>query len=221
MPGNFANSQNLVEIEEIKESTLILKDGTLRQILMVSGVNFALKSEDEQAAISAGYANFLNSIDFGIQILVHSRKINIDKYLAELDRRIAEEQSPLLQNQIGEYKEFIRQFVQETAIMSKSFFVVVPWHGTSAAQPSVSGMMPFGKKKPAEEEKRVLEEQKQENFSKNLQQLAQRVSQVVDGLSAVGLDVLVLNDEQLVELFYNLYNPEAMEKKNINLPSSK
>ena len=96
MPANFANSQTLVEIEQIKDSTLILKDGSLRQILMVSGMNFALKSEDEQNAISSAYANFLNSVDFGIQIIVHSRKINIEKYLADLDQKKAAEQSPQL-----------------------------------------------------------------------------------------------------------------------------
>ncbi len=219
MPVNFANSQDLVEIEQIKDSTLILKDGSLRQILMVSGMNFALKSEDEQNAISGAYANFLNSVDFGIQIIVHSRKINIEKYLADLDQKKAAEQSPLLQNQIGEYREFIRQFVEENAIMSKSFLVVVPWQSASlsGAASSLGGILSFGKKKVSEEQQKAKEATKNEDFQKNLQQIGQRVAQVTDGLSAVGLDVVLLNDEQLTELFYNFYNPETTEKENINL----
>ena len=219
MPVNFANSQDLVEIEQIKDSTLILKDGSLRQILMVSGMNFALKSEDEQNAISGAYANFLNSVDFGIQIIVHSRKINIEKYLADLDQKKAAEQSPLLQNQIGEYREFIRQFVEENAIMSKSFLVVVPWQSASlsGAASSLGGILSFGKKKISEEQQKAKEATKNEDFQKNLQQIGQRVAQVTDGLSAVGLDVVLLNDEQLTELFYNFYNPETTEKENINL----
>lgn len=219
MAANFANSQTLVEIEQIKDSTLILKDGSLRQILMVSGMNFALKSEDEQNAISAAYANFLNSIDFGVQIIVHSRKINIEKYLADLDQRKASEQSPLLQNQIGEYREFIRQFVEENAIMSKSFLVVVPWQSASlsGAASSLGGIFSFGKKKASEEQQKAKEATKNEDFQKNLQQIGQRVAQVTDGLSAVGLDVVLLNDEQLTELFYNFYNPETTEKEGINL----
>jgi type IV secretory pathway VirB4 component len=219
---NFANSQNLVEVEEIRESTLILKGGGLRQILMVSGVNFALKSEEEQNSISAAYANFLNSIDFSIQIIVHSRKINIEKYLADLDRKMAEEQSPLLQNQIGEYREFIRQFVEENAIMSKSFLVVVPWQsaGVSEAVSGISSILPFKKKQPAEQAK-LDEAAKAESFKKNLEQLRQRTDQVTDGLSAVGLDVVLLNDEQLAELFYNFYNPETTEKGSLNLPKEK
>lgn len=223
MPSAFANSQDLVAVQEIKESTLILKDGGLRQILMVSGVNFALKSEEEQNAISAGYANFLNSIDFGIQILVHSRKINIERYLADLEKKRVAEQSPLLQNQIGEYGEFVKQFVQENAIMSKSFFVVVPWQaaGLSGSASAVSGFFSFGKKKNAEEAKKIAAAAGEDSFQKSLQQLKQRVEQVTSGLSAVDLDVVLLNDEQLVELFYNFYNPETTEKESINLPKEK
>ena len=219
MPVNFANSQDLVEIEQIKDSTLVLKDGSLRQILMVSGMNFALKSEDEQNAISGAYANFLNSVDFGIQIIVHSRKINIEKYLADLDQKKAAEQSPLLQNQIGEYREFIRQFVEENAIMSKSFLVVVPWQSASlsGAASSLGGILSFGKKKVSEEQQKAKDATKNEDFQKDLQQIGQRVAQVTDGLSSVGLDVVLLNDEQLTELFYNFYNPETTEKENINL----
>ncbi|MDO8504600.1 MAG: hypothetical protein Q7S36_01980 [Candidatus Liptonbacteria bacterium] len=217
---NFANSQDLVEVGGIKDSTLILEDGSLRQILMVSGVNFALKSEQEQNVISAAYGNFLNSIDFAIQIVVHSRKINIERYLADMDKRIAEESSPLLQNQIGEYKEFVRQFVHDQAIMSKSFFVVIPWHtlNVKIKTSGLANLMPFGKKKDQTEVKKQDEAAKDVSFAQNTSQLKQRVSQVTDGLTAVGLDVVLLNNEQLAELFYNFYNPETTERESINIP---
>lgn len=216
MPA-FANAQDLVEVEDIKESTLILKDGSLRQILMVSGVNFALKSEEEQNVISAAYGNFLNSIDFGLQIIVHSRKINIEKYLEDLGKRQTAEPSPLLQSQIGEYKEFVRQFVQDNAIMSKSFFIIVPWHpgGIPIKAGGLGGIL--GKKK-SDEEKAKEAAEKSASFSQSLEQLKQRVEQVTSGISAVGLDVVLLNDEQLIELFYNFYNPETTEKENIPMP---
>ena len=127
MPKDFANSQDLVFLDEVRDSTIVLKDGTMRQVVMVSGINFSLKSEGEQSAITAGYQNFLNSLDFPIQIIIHSRKINIEKYLSDMDARMREEQSPLLQNQISEYREFVRKFVEENAIMGKSFLVVVPY----------------------------------------------------------------------------------------------
>ncbi|MEK7608373.1 MAG: hypothetical protein AAB495_02245, partial [Patescibacteria group bacterium] len=119
MATDFANSQTLVEIADIRNNTVILKDGTLRKVLIVGGVNFSLKSQQEQDLITGAYQNFLNSLDFPFQTIIHSRKINIQKYLDDLEKRRVEEPSPLLQNQIAEYREFVHQFIQENAIMEK------------------------------------------------------------------------------------------------------
>ena len=124
---DVGNTQDLVAIKEIKEGTLVLKDGGLRQIIMVGGVNFALKSEMEQNILTQGYQNFLNSVSFPLQIVIHSRKVNIEKYLDELAGYQIAETSPLLKNQGEEYREFIRGFVQKNAIMEKSFFVTIPF----------------------------------------------------------------------------------------------
>ena len=128
---DFGNSLDLVNIKEIRNNTVTLKDNGMRQIVMVGGVNFALKSESEQNIITQGYQNFLNGIDFPLQIVVHSRKVNIDKYIEELLRRKDLEESPLLQSQIEEYAEFIKGFVQKNAIMEKTFLLVVPFFPAS------------------------------------------------------------------------------------------
>ncbi len=219
MPKNAANTQDLVEIENIRQSTVILKDGSLRQVVMVGGINFYLKSEEEQNLITQAYQNFLNSLNFQIQIVVHSRKINIERYLRNLDERKTKEQSALLQDQISEYQEFIRRFVSDNAIMSKTFFVVVPFYPLTASLPAKSaiGFLPFLRKKaPAKEEQASAGERKE--FEENLLQLTQRVNQVVEGLSQIGLTAVVLNDEQLLELFYNFYNPETVEKEKVTVP---
>jgi type IV secretory pathway VirB4 component len=215
--AKFGNSQDLVEIEEVHDNTIILKDGGYRQILIVGGINFSLKSEEEQNQLTAGYQNFLNSIDFPFQVLIHSRKLNIDHYLAELETRMRAELSPLLQNQIAEYREFVRQFVAENAIMEKTFLLVISWYpaGLGTASGGILSNLPFfGKKKDAAKEKVA----KDEDFHKNLQQMAQRTNQVLQGLSSIGLESVLLNDEQLIELFYNFYNPGATERETINLP---
>jgi len=219
MPKDFANTQELVAVEDIKNSTVILKDGSLRQIVMVGGINFALKSQTEQEVLAQAYQNFLNGVDFPLQILIHSRKINIDKYLESLSKHRERETSALLQNQIDEYQEFIRSFVQKNAIMEKTFLVIVPFFPFGIATTETIGkFLPFlGKKKDAAAEAKTKEEA-EANFEENLAQLRQRVSQVQDGLSTIGLDTAVLDDEQLVELFYNFYNPETVEKEEINLP---
>ena len=213
MPRNLANTQDLIAIEEIKDSTVILKNGSIRQIIMVSGTNFALKSEGEQNIITLAYQNFLNSLDFSIQIIIHSRKINIEKYLTGLEERQQNETSPLLQSQIGEYKEFVAGFVRENDIMSKTFFVVVPFSavGLPSSQ-TISKLVPFLRKKEGAETA-----DRSAALEQSLSQLKQRVNQVIEGLRSIELDAIVLNDEQLVELFYNFYNPETVEKKNISI----
>lgn len=220
LKGDLGNTRDLVAIEEIKDGVLVLKNGNLRQVIMVGGVNFALKSEMEQNIITASYQNFLNSLDFPVQIIIHSRKVNVEKYLEGLTEYETRETSPILQNQIEEYKEFIRGFVQKNAIMEKIFLLVVPFSPISIpGKESVSKALPFFGKKDKEAEARAREEAEL-NFNENSQQLKQRVTLALDGLFAVGLEAAVLNTEQLIELFYNFYNPETVERKNIVLPAN-
>ncbi len=215
-----ANTQNLVVIQEIRDNTIILADG-LRQVLLVGGMNFALKSEVEQNVITQSYQEFLNSLDFTIQTIVHSRKINIEKYLARLEKRRVDEPSSLLQNQMLEYQSFIRGFVHDNPIMRKLFLLVVPYDTISLpGRESASKFLPFLKSKnqgSAAAQTSVVDEAE---FKKNLTQLGQRVEQVIEGLRTVGLEVKRLGDEQLVELFYNFYNPETIEKEGVRIPGA-
>jgi type IV secretory pathway VirB4 component len=222
---DMGNSLDLVDVKEIKQSAVIVKDGSLRQVIMVGGVNFSLKSEVEQNIITQGYQTFLNGIDFPLQILIHSRKVNIEKYIGTLTARKDIEQSPILQNQIDEYSKFIEGFVQKNAIMEKVFLVVVSFYATSAlpSAKSVSNMIPagipfFGKKKEnvAETAQRAGEEEK--IFSESVAQLGQRTSQIMSGLLNIGLEATLLDDEQLVELFYNFYNPQTIEREKAPAP---
>lgn len=218
MPTN-ANSQDLVVVKEVRDNTVMLAGGGLCQIVMVGGVNFPLKSEMEQNAITLAYQDFLNGLDFPVQIVVHSRKINIQKYLDHLEERQEKESSALLQSQISEYREFIKSFVEKNAIMRKIFLLVVPYYAASLpSKETLSGFLPFLKKKKPAEEKVNPEEEAE--FKKNLAQLEQRTAQVIEGLRTIGLETSVLNDEQLLELFYNFYNPETVEKEHITMQPS-
>ena len=226
MPKDLGNAQDLVVIEDIKENTVILRDGSLRQVIMVSGVNFALRSEEEQNIITRAYQNFLNSVDFPLQIAIHSRKVNIEKYLESISRHSSPSASPLLENQTSEYKEFIRSFVAKNAIMEKTFLIVVPFISVSLPSKEsiagVTGMIPFLKK--TKEKQKEADERKNEQalatFETSLAQMKQRVNQVTEGLFAVGLEAVLLNNEQLIELYYNFYNPETIEKEGLNLPKT-
>jgi len=201
-------TQQFVEIENIHEGTAILKNGGLRRVLMVSGINFELKSEEEQNIILYSYQNFLNTLDFSVQIIIHSRKLNIDNYLDKLTERQSSETNELLKNQITEYTEFIRSFVELNAVMAKTFFTVVSYDPIviPAGGKKIIDLFKFGMKTkiPALEE----------TLEQKMVQLNQRTDQVINGLSQIGLRVVALNDEELIELFYNLYNPETIEKKS-------
>ena len=218
------NSLDLVDVKEIRGDVVMLKDGSMRQIVMVGGVNFVLKSETEQNLMVQAYQSFLNSIDFSLQILVHSRKVNIEGYLQGLTARKDVEESPLLQNQIQEYAAFIRGFIEKNAIMEKTFLVVVPFYPTMNVQGTVqaaSGIFSlFGKKaevkKNAEDEAREKAETDR-IFRENVAQLNQRTGQVINGILNIGLEATTLANEELMELFYNFYNPQAIERENMHL----
>jgi type IV secretory pathway VirB4 component len=201
---------------------VIGKDGGLRQIVMVGGVNFALKSDMDQTIMTQAYQNFLNGIEFPFQVVIHSRKVNIEKYADDLLKRKEAEPSPIIQNQIEEYVQFIKGFVEKNAIMEKMFFAVVPFYPTSVVPTGVkssgSGLFGiFGKKSGAQQSADTAKtaEAAEKYFKESLEQLNQRADQVMAGLEGIGLEATVLNDEQLTELFYNFYNPQTVERKEV------
>lgn len=203
-----AAAQNFLTIDTIREDIIVLKDGGIRAVLMCSSLNFALKSTDEQDAITFQYQNFLNSLDFPIQFVIHSRRLNIAPYLETLQERRKEQENELLKIQVAEYIEFIKTFVNMTKIMSKTFYVVIPFMppiiergGLLRALASSIG---FGKKGASETSQGTFEEYKT--------QLWQRVETVVAGLQRFGIRAAPLDTEEVIELFYGLYNPTEFEQ---------
>ncbi len=213
MPTSEARpTQEFVDIQSIERGVITLKSGALRQILIVAGVNFDLKSEEEQQVILSAYQSLLNALHFSLQFFIHSRRLNIETYLENLRGRLTEEKNELLRNQITEYIEFIKSFVEKNPIMTKTFFVVVPFDPISI--PGVdSGTGKgffgfFGAAKPVAEHPEETHAQKEHR-----EQLTQRVNQVTSALTQIGLRAVPLQDDEIVELFYNLYNPESKERK--------
>ncbi|MBI2020991.1 hypothetical protein HYS99_00570 [Candidatus Giovannonibacteria bacterium] len=204
-------TQNILKIEEIRDGVLILKDGSYRAILMASSLNFALKSTEEQNAIIYQYQNFLNSLDFSVQFFIESRNLNIEPYIETLKETESKQTNDLLKIQITEYIDFVRTFVRAANIVSKSFFVVVPFSPPLFNTPqeglkNVFGGF-FGKNKNVDANK--LD---QEKFEEYKTQLWQRVDNVIQGLVRMGVKTVPLNTEEIIELFYGLYNPGELEK---------
>jgi hypothetical protein len=198
-------TQEFIPIREIRDGVMILKDGAMRSILMVSSTNFALKSAEEQNSIIFQFQNFLNSINFSVQIFVQSRRLDIRPYIALLENRLKEQTSDLMKVQMREYIKFIHTFTDENNIMKKSFFIVISYTPPTLDVGKASGLKNlFGKKGPATTAK--------ENFEEQRTQLDQRVSVVEQGLIRCGLRAVQLGTEELIEVFYKLFNPGDVEK---------
>ncbi len=213
-------TQNLLEAERIERNCIVLRDGGLRSVILVSGMNFELRSEDEQNAAIGAYQNFLNGLDFSVQIFIHSRKINIDGYIQELSGIERGEINDLLKGLIGGYKDFVASLVADNPIMEKTFFVIVPYDSVLPANQraifdAITGF--FKRKKVADPTEAVPTPETTAPKANavgdsSFAALTQRTEQVVSGLSQIGLRAVPLEEDELAELLYNLYNPETVER---------
>ncbi len=196
-------TQSFVPVKEVRNGVIILKDGGYRGVLMCSSINFALKGEDEQRAIIGGFQSLLNTLDFSMQIVVHSRKTDIRPYLALLETRMADQTTELMRLQLREYVAFIRNFIESSDIMTKTFYVVVPYApgaggfiknstflgGRPAPKPDASG----------------------DSFEEYRVQLEQRMALVVSGLASSGVRAAALGTEEIIELLYRSFNLSELE----------
>lgn len=193
------STQSLLDIAEIKEGTIVLKDGSLRAVIVVSATNFSLKSAEEQTALVSAYQGFLNSLEYPLQILMQSRKLDINSYLEKLRSTMQQQTNELLRLQTQEYTEYVSKLVEFASIMNKTFYVVVPFSMEAVKTGFLQriGLMfnPAGNIKL-----------KNEDFQRHREALYQRIDRISGSLSGMGLRVIVLNTEELIELLYNSYN---------------
>ncbi len=201
-------TQQFLDIEEIRDGVVILKNGGLRGVLMASSINFDLKSTDEQDAIISYYQSFLNSLDFPIQIVISSRRINLKHYLEDLVQKSKEQTNELLHLQMEEYIRFIKGLVSMVDIVNKTFYIVVPF---SPIESSKGG--PMDKLKDLfVGGGEVKSKEKNSNFEVYKDQLWQRVEHVQYGLNGAGVRMVPLNTQELIELYYSFFNPSPIEK---------
>ena len=202
MASKTATTQNFVPIRDVKDGVAILKNGQMNMVLLASSINFALKSGDEQAAILSQFQAFLNTLDFSIQFYVQSRRLNIQPYLDQLVAREPMQDNELMKIQLREYMQFVKTFTDEVDVMSKNFFVIVPYTPVSTnIQSNLKDLL--GAKKEV-----YFDEA---NFAEHRLQLEQRVSLVEQGLSRIGVRTIALSNDELVELYYHVFNPGDIE----------
>lgn len=203
------STQIFLDIAEIKNDTVILKDGSLRAILMVSSINFALKSEDEQSALVSSYVGFLNYLDFPIQIIIQSRKLNIDTYIKRIEDAEAGLTNDLLKKQIVNYKAYIHELIELGDIMTKRFYICIPY------SPLEDKNRGFWSRLGAVFTPAKVIQLKEEKFQQYLHELNQRVSHVEMNISGLGLTTARLDTQGLIELLYDAYNPTTAEYQKL------
>jgi type IV secretory pathway VirB4 component len=199
-----ASSQAFLPFAEVKKGVVVMKDGSLRAVILVSSLNFALKSDDEKNAILMSYQSFLNSLDFPIQLIAYSRKIDLSAYLAQVQAAAGEQTNPLIKVQTEEYQKFITELLESSNIMEKRFYVVVPQYPYAV---DINSVIPSPLKTKSKEP--------QVPFEENLNKLLGRVQEVIGGLTSVGLRCGMLSTEDLLELYYTTYNPDTAKSQKI------
>ncbi|MFA6493130.1 MAG: TraC family protein [Patescibacteria group bacterium] len=199
------STQDALRFAEIRNDTIILKDGNLRQVLLCSSINFALKSEQEQNAIVYAYQNFLNSLNFPIQILMQSKKLDLSSYLAKLQEKANGQTNELLRGQTLDYIDFIKRLINLANIMDKRFYVVIPF----VIPPKIGPTNPLSKKNQVQT---LLSNEEFQNYKKELEQ---RIQVIESGLGSIGIRTAKLNTQQLIELLYGVYNPEEAHKEKL------
>jgi hypothetical protein len=207
MSLNARSAQEFVPIKEVRNGVIVLKDGGLRAVLIASSINLSLKSSDEQVAIINQFQSFLNGLDFQTQIVMQSRRLDIRPYLLMLESRLKEQVEPLLKIQTKEYIDFIKSFTDEVNIMTKTFFVVVPYSSNiiKSSNGMLDGLIGGGApKKQIEDTKKALD---LASFEEKRSQLDQRVGVIISGLNGIGIRSSQLQTEEVVELFYKTFNP--------------
>lgn len=203
------STQKYIEISEFRNDTVIMKDGTLRAVLLVSSLNFFLKSEDEQQGIVQAYMQLLNTFDFPLQVVIQSRSFDISKYLERLEKIEQTQENDLLRIQIADYRTFISELVQIGQIMDKRFYVVIPYD--PVADTSRGFFKQLGALFSASAEISL----KREQFLRRKHFLDQRADNVSSALTGMGLNAVRVDTQSLMEVFYNLYNPETSPQQKL------
>jgi hypothetical protein len=214
--SNPNSTQNTLQIAEIRDGIVIMSDGSYRSVVMVKSINFDLMSQSEQEAVEFSYQGFLNSLYFPIQIFIRSQKVDLQPYIQKLDKIRSEHDNMLLALLMEDYISYIDQLGQQTNIMDKKFYVVIPYFPSVDVQKAltqsknfITGVVSLFDKK---EQHVVINE---EDLEKAKTELRNRVQAVLSGLLQSGIQGLPLDTQELIELYYDTYNPDTATRQQL------
>lgn len=199
-----------LDIAEIRDDMVLLRDGTVRAVILVSSINFALKSNDEQEAIIQAYMTFLNGLEYPVQIVIQSRRMNIDGYMSRLREQERTVENDLLRIQIEDYRNFIGELVELGQIMQKMFYLVVPY------DPLTNKKKNFWSRLSEALSPAAAAKLNKKQLKDRIEQLARRVELTQGQLNSMGLESARLDTESLIELYYTVYNPDVFSTEKLS-----
>lgn len=202
-------TQRYLDIAEIRDDMVILKDGTVRAVLLVASINFALKSSDEQEAIIQAYMSFLNGLEYPVQIVIQSRKMNIDAYMARLAEQQKKTTNDLLRAQIIDYRSFVNELVELGQIMQKRFYVVLPYDPVTNKQKNFFTRLGEALSPTA------AAKLNQKQIAERKEQLSRRADMIAGELGSMGLTSVRLDTQALIQLYYEVYNPDLFDTERL------
>ncbi len=202
-------TQRYLDIAEVRDDMVILKDGTVRAVLLVSSINFSLKSEDEQQAIIQAYMTFLNSLEYPVQVVIQSRKMNIDGYMEALVEQQRKTENELLRAQIADYRQFVGELVELGQIMQKRFYVVLPY------DPLTNKQKKFFTRLGEALSPAAAAKLSNKQYAERREQLTRRCQLLGGSLLSMGLQSVRLDTQGLIELYYNAYNPDIFDTERL------
>ncbi len=206
---NISASQDFLDIMGIRDDAVIMKDGSLRAVVLVSSINFALKDEDEQNAIIQAYISFLNSLEYSLQIVIQSRRLDIDNYIEKLKKREKEQTNELLRMQTTDYRQYVTELLELGEIMSKKFYIIVPYNPLSDKKKNFINRFLEIFSAPK------LIRLKTERFIHHRNELIKRTEFIISGLNSMSLSAIMLDTQSLIELYYNTFNPETAKQEKL------
>ncbi|MEX0932103.1 MAG: hypothetical protein WDZ81_00670 [Candidatus Saccharimonadales bacterium] len=208
------STQNSLLIAEIRDGMVIMKDGSLRAVVMCQSINFDLMSPKEREAVEYGYQGFLNSLYFPVQIVVRSLKVDLDNYMDKLEHIRNQQQNVMLQFLMEDYMNYVHYLLESSNIMDKQFYVVVPYYPPATTQAGLAtGVRKFTNLFKQNNSPITINEA---DFNKYRTELAQRVQVILNGLSSMAIQSVPLNTQELIELYYSFYNPETAAHQGLS-----
>ncbi len=214
--SNPNSTQNSLQIAEIRDGIVIMNDGSFRSVIMVKSINFDLMSPQEREAVEFSYQGFLNSLYFPVQIFLRSQKVDLRPYIEKLDKIRAEHDNMLLALLMEDYIGFIDALSQQTNIMDKKFYIVIPYFPVADVQKAITQSKNFftglaGIFNTKEQQVTINEQ----DLAKGKDELRNRVQAVLGGLQQCGVQGLPLDTQELIELYYDTYNPDTATRQQL------